>query len=162
MKRLLLTLLLALTLILPVASSRADSPPVPKPLAERVNLASHVFVGRAKRVRAVDRRGRLLKPEPTHTGTASGVMVELEVEVEEVMFPAAWKPLKRVKLYFGGGIFSIKEMRQGFLAKSYVYLVREYSDKGQSWLSASYPWYLVEELAKKEEIRRVLDQRLAS
>ena len=103
MKRLLLILSLALTLSLPFASSRADKPPFPKPLAERVNLATHVFVGRAKRVRAVDRQGRVLKPEPAHTGNASGVIVELEVEVEEVMFPTAWKPLKRLKVYFGGG-----------------------------------------------------------
>src|SRR5215471_10165497 len=110
---------LVFTFCFAATSTFADKPPLPKPLADRVNLATHIFMGKATSVRAVrEVAGTMqeLEPEPAHTGTSSGVMVELEVEVREVMFPSAWTPLGTVKVYFGGGIFSIKGLRENFLA----------------------------------------------
>lgn len=163
MKKSLITLFLIATFYLTAATSLADHPPPPKSLAERVNLATHVFIGKAKGMRAVKVvRGKIqrVRPEPMHTGTASGVSVELDVEVQEAMFPTSWKPPRTVKVYFGGGIFSIKEMRKGFLANRYVYLTRINSLNGKTIFGASYPWHLVESLDKRGEIMAVLEKRV--
>ncbi len=101
MKRSLVALFPILAVFLVTTSSFADHPPPPKSLTERVGLATHVFIGKAKGVRAVrvvDGRIQKVRPEPTHTGTASGVSVELDVEVQEVMFPTSWKPSRTVKV----------------------------------------------------------------
>ena len=156
---------LVFTLCFAAMSTFADKPPLPKPLAERVNLATHVFIGKAKSLRAVrEVAGTMqeLKPEPTHTGTASGVMVELEVEVHEVMFPASWNPAVTVKVYFGGGIFSIEKLRDYFLANEYVYLTKEISLKGEKLFIPSYPWSLTEGLDKKRDVIAALGKRVTN
>ena len=157
---------LIFTLCLAGTSTFADKPPLPKkPLSERVNLATHVFIGKAKSLRAVrEVAGTMqeLKPEPTHTGTASGVMVELDVEVQEVMFPASWNPSVTVKVYFGGGIFSIEKLREYFLANEYVYLTKDVSLNGERLFIPSYPWSLTEGLDKKQEIIAVLEKRVTN
>ena len=130
-----------------------------------MNLATHIFIAKATSVRAVrEVRGTIKKitPEPTHTGTASGVMVELKLTVEEVMFPASWQPPATTTVYFGGGIFSIKELRQSFLADRYVYLTKEASLNREKVFVPSYPWHLIEGLDKKPEISAVLARRVSN
>src|SRR6188474_3414652 len=88
MNRLLGSGLMLIGLCSSVVPSFAQKPPTPKPLAERVDLATHVFVGKAKIVRAcelVDGSLREVVPEPAYTGP--GVVLELEVNVEEQIFP---------------------------------------------------------------------------
>jgi len=155
---------LVLTLCFSPVFCKAQSPPVPLPLVERVNLATHVFVGRAKRLRV--RKlvgGRLFKvnAEPASTGINTGLVFELEVIVEEVLFPNKWKPSKMIKIIYGGGAFSIADSRKAFLAGEFVYLTRAASFGGQTYFVPSYALSLVEELSKKEEVLAVLRKRAA-
>ena len=162
MKKLTATLLLVLTSSLFLQPVYAEKPPLAKSLAERVDLATHVFVGRAKRVRVMQVvNGRLMRltPEPDHTGP--GVVLELEVNVQEVLSPGKWVPPRVTKVMYGGGIFEIKRLRERFLAGSLVYLTREKSFAGQTYYFASYPWHLVEGLDKREEIRSIIEKRVA-
>jgi hypothetical protein len=161
MMKLPISLLMLVFLSLSLPPVYAEKPPLPKPLAERVNLATHVFVGRAKSVRVVEVvDGRLVgvKPEPTNTST--GEALELEVEVQEVLFPATWEPARTIKITYSHGIVSVKELRESILAGSFVYLTRIGSFDGETHFFASYPWHLVEGLGKREEIKSILEKRV--
>src|SRR3954451_16632521 len=96
-----ISLLMVVILSLSLPPVYAEKPPLPKPLAERVNLATHVFVGRAKRVRVVEVvDGRLVSVKPEPTNTSTGVALELEVEVQEVLFPATWESARTVNIIY--------------------------------------------------------------
>jgi len=162
MNRLIGSGLLVLTLCLSFVSSYADKPPVPKPLAERVDLATHVFVGRAKSVQAcqmVDGKMQDVIPEPTHT--SSGVAIELEVDIEESLFPVTGESPKTVKIIFAPGIVSISDLRKAFLGESFVYLTQIKFFGGETFFLPSYPWHLVEKLSAKEAISAALEKRIA-
>ena len=165
MKNSRLALCLILTLCLSPALGQAQqAPPIPKPLAERVNLATHVFVGRAQRVRVrklVGGKLRKVQPVPAHTDYTSNVVFEIEVIVDEVLFPDKWKPSETIKLIYGGGIFSVNDTRKKLLAEKLVYLTRIVSFGGQAYFSASYGWNLVETFSKKSEVEALLNQRVA-
>jgi len=165
MKSLRLVLYLILTLCLsPALGNAQQAPPVPKPLAERVNLATHVFVGRAQRVRLrklVGGKLRKVKPVPDHTDYTSDVVFEIEVIVDEVLFPGKWKPSATIKLIYGGGMFSVSDTRKTLLGEKLVYLTRIVSFGGQAYFSASYGWNLVETFSKKGEVEALLNQRVA-
>jgi hypothetical protein len=161
MMKLPISLLTVVVLSLCLPPVYGEKPPLPKPLAERVNLATHVFVGRAKSVRVVELvDGRLVRVNPEPANTSTGVALELEVEVQEVLFPATWGPPRTVKVIYSHGIVSVKELRDSFLAGSFVYLTRIGFVDGQTHFFASYPWYLVEGLGKREEIKSILEKRV--
>ena len=161
MNKLPFTLLIVLTLSSSHRAIHAEKPPPPKTLAERVNMTTHVFVGKAKRVRVMELvNGRLVRviPEPKNTGP--GVVLELEVEIQEVLFPQTWKPPRVVKSVYSGGIVEVKKVREAFLTEGFVYLTREGAFNGQTYYFASYPWHLAEELDKREEIKSILERRV--
>jgi hypothetical protein len=57
---------------------------------------------------------------------------------------------------------SINGLRQNFLADRYVYLTKEISLNGEKIFISSYPWHLIENLDKKEEISAVLARRVSN
>ena len=113
-----------LILCLVTVSGLADTPPFPMSLSKRVNSATHIFVGKAKNVTVVRyadvKTGKVekVKPEPKVSGSASGVFFEIEVEIQEVLYPLSWKPSKIVKVHYRGGRFSIEEYRKSITENS--------------------------------------------
>ena len=162
MNRLLGSGLMLIGFCISVVPSFAQIPPKPKPLAERVDLATHVFVGRATTVRAcelVDGSLRELVPEPAHTGP--GITLELEVNVEEPLFPVTDNSPKTVEILFAPGFVSIKDARKALVGQQFIYLTRINSLGGQPFFFPSYPWHLVEKLSAREQIVAALEKRLA-
>jgi hypothetical protein len=104
--------------------------------------------------------GRLVRVTPEPNNTGPGVVIELEVEIQEVLFLQTWKPPRVVKTIYSGGIVEIKKVREAFLAEGFVYLTREVSFNGLAYYLASYPWHLEEELDKREEIKSILERRV--
>ncbi len=145
-----------------VVPSFAQIPPKPKPLAERVDLATHVFVGKATIVRAcelVDGSLREVVPEPAYTGP--GVVLELEVNVGEPLFPVTDDSPKTVEIVFAPGFVSIKDARKSLVGERFIYLTKINSLGGRPFFFPSYPWHLVEKLSAKEQILAALQRRLA-
>ena len=104
---------------------------------------------------------RKVQPVPAHTDYTSDVVFEIEVIVDEVLFPGKWKPSKTIKLIYGGGIFSVNDTRKALVAQKLVYLTRIVSFGGQAYYSASYGWDLVETLSKKGEVEALFNQCVA-
>jgi hypothetical protein len=104
--------------------------------------------------------GRLIRVTPEPNNTGPGVVLELDVEIQEVLFPRTWEPPRVVKSVYSGGIAPIKKIRDALLEKGFVYLTRERSFSGQTYYFASYPWHLAEGLDKREEIKSILERRV--
>jgi hypothetical protein len=128
-------------------AAHAVAPPVPLSLKERVQRASHVFVGVAVRLRVIDREtGKEVSPEPKSLERLS-YFAELEVRVVDVLRPADWKPKDKIMVRYGGGFFSVSALREG-LGHKFVYLTTQQD----SYFVPSYPWALTEPEEKRAEI----------
>jgi len=160
MNRLILSGLLLFTSCLLPALSFAEKPPPPKPLAERVNLSTRVFIGRAKRVQAckvIAGKIQEITPEPSHT--SPGIVLEIEATVEETLYPLGGQEPQTVTIIYAPGIIPIGEVRKALLAEDFVYLTRLQLFGADAFLIPSYPWHLVERLSAKAEIVAALKKR---
>jgi hypothetical protein len=160
MNRLIASGLVLLTLCLLPALNFAEKPPPPKPLAERVNLSTRVFVGRAKRVQACEViAGKIqeITPEPSHT--SPGIALEIDATVEETLYPLDGQEPQTVTIIYAPGIIPISEVRRALLAEDFVYLTRRQLFGADAFLVPSYPWHLVEKLSAKAEIVASLKKR---
>lgn len=168
MKNLFAAALSILSLCLTAVSVSADTPPFPMSLARRVDAATHIVVGKAKKVTAVrivdakTEKVKKVRPEPLRSGGGSGVFFEIEIEIQEVLYPALWKPVKTVKIHYYGGIFSVKKVRENLTQNDYIYLLTISSSNEDAFFRASYGWDLVEEVKKKKEIEAVLEKRVVN
>lgn len=156
--------------VAPVAIWASIAPPH-KTLAERVDLATHVVVGTAKKVKVVhgvenekqEVELREVKPEPETIVPSKGQYIEIEIEVEEVIYPLTWKAPKTVKYMFGGGWFGVKDVRQSTLNKKHLYLMQSnpYPElkKDESLFFPSYSWNLCDSVDEKADVIALLQQR---
>lgn len=165
MQKLFVALFLACTTFISPAFVWASSPPPRKTLAERVELATNVIIGTAKKVRVLELKdGKLqeVKPEPKNI-SPFGEVAEVTIEVDEVLYPLSWKPKKTVRYLFGGGHFEVERIRNDTVGKKLIYLMKlnEYGElKNESDIFfPSYEWHLAESLDKKADIQAVLETR---
>lgn len=140
-----------------------------KTLAERVDLATHVIIGTATKVRVmkivVGEDGKIERHEVVPTpDSLQGTYAEIEIEVEEVLYPAAWQPPKTILYGFGGGWFSVQDIRKDVLGKRLLYLMQDVppppEQAPESTFLPSYPWNLCESLEEKAEIQASLRARV--
>lgn len=148
----------------------ANTPPPRKTLAERVELATHVVIGTAKNVRVVEgitnekqeTEIQEVKPEPAII--APREYAEIEIEVEEVRYPAEWKAPKTVKYMFGGGWFEMKSIRDDTLDKKRIYLMQAnpYPElkNAEHIFFPSYEWNLCDTVDNRAEIVALLQERV--
>jgi len=112
-----------------------------------VQRSSHVFVGTATGLRVVEcTTGREITPPPKILDI--GQCAELHVTVHETLKPSGWSQKEPVTIRFGGGFFSVEDLRKQFLDKKLIYLTTQH----ESYFVDSYPWHLVEPLEKRAEI----------
>lgn len=126
----------------------AVAPPVPKPLNERVKMASHIFIGTAEDLWIIDRSGHKVEPQPKSTDF--GQAIEMSVRVDEALCPRGWHTNTNVRVLYGGGFFGTSDTHQRFVGKKLIYLTVQ----GNAWnrdFTASYGWDLAEPLDKKAE-----------
>jgi len=143
-----------------------STPPRRKTLAERVELATHVIVGTAKKVTVCEfKDGKIQKVEPEPEVIAPYEIAEVEIEVNEVLYPLPWKPKKTVRYFFRGGWFEVASIRSDTVGKKLIYLMKanEYEElKNESDVFfPSYDWNLAEQLEKKTEILAALEPKIA-
>jgi len=96
-----------------------------------------------------------MSPEPRNLGL--GEVAELEVRVVEVMKPKNWEPKEKIKVWYGGGFFEVKQLRKDLIDKKLIYLVID----NNSHFVPSYPWNLTDPLEKQVEIETLVKRGLA-
>jgi hypothetical protein len=150
---------------------QASSPPPAKTFAERVDMATHVIIGTAKSVKVVqigDNADGSIKvqeviPEPEHLDP-SGRFAEIEIEVNEVLFPTQWKAPKTVRYLFGGGHFEVKSIREDVLNEQHLFLMQTSPHaapkNAQDIFFPSYGWHLYDSVESKAEVQKYLKPRI--
>jgi hypothetical protein len=139
----------------------AVTPRRQKTLAERVALASHVFVATAKSARVVkivEGKVQEIKPEPKTLDPNE--FVELELEIGEVLYPTDFKPAGKIKYLFGGGLFSVSDIRKDTLDKRLIYVACVSDKLKEPYFHQSYGWQLCDSLEQKKEIQELLQKRV--
>ena len=155
--------LVFVSLLVGPSFAHAVNPPPNVTLDLRVSRASHVFVGIAKQARVVDvRRGERIIPEPKVLEL--GQAMELKVQVKDVMKPNRWRPKgilnfrRMIKVRYGGGYFSVKEIRERLLKKPLIYL----TIKESSYFQPSYPWNLTVDLENRSRVLNLINEQSES
>ena len=128
----------------------AMPPMFPKPLPERVKLASHIFVGTATNLWVTDEKGRRVSPEPD--GLQIGQRALVAVEVIEVLRPQGWKPATNVIVQLPSAFFSPRQLRGDLVDKKLIYL----TVGNGTFFGPSYGWNWAEPLDKKAEIAEII------
>ena len=141
--------LILVGLVIAFAAASAITPPPPLPLKERVQRASHIFVGTALTLRVVDKNGEV-KPQPKTLDIGQGA--EMQVRVDEVLTPGAWHPKEPVIVGFAGGFFSVQQMQKDFVGKKLIFVTTQ----NAAGFGPSYPWHLTEPLDKRAEIEGII------
>jgi hypothetical protein len=145
--------LLAVTMIVSWRIASATTPPRPRPLDERVQMASHIFVGVAEDVWIVYRNGDKVEPQPQVTDL--GQLIEMSVRVDEVLYPGDWRTNASVRVLYGADFFGTSDTHKQFVGKKLIYLTVQRNGQNTNFV-ASYGWSLTEPLDKRNEIETLI------
>lgn len=132
----------------------ASQPMEPRPLKERVESATYIFVGVIEKIIAVDENFREI-PDDKLPEISNFVL--LQVRVKESLTSPDWHPSKPVIAGFGGIWMSVKEMKERQTGESAVFLTNMVQIP--QWgpvLVPSYGYFLNEPMEKKAEIQKLL------
>ena len=122
----------------------------PLPLSERVKRADHIFLGTCEKMVVTDETGQAVVPEPKVLD--HGQAIDMLVRVQEVFRPVGWTTNMPVTVRFGGGFFSVKDIREQFSNRQFIYIV----SKRNSHFTPSYQWSFPEPLEKRADIEKAL------
>ena len=76
----------------------------------------------------------------------------MSVKVIEALLPKNWSPTNNVKYIFGGGLFSVKDLRRDLIGKKLIYLTVQ---SGPAF-KTSYGWHVTDSLESKDEIKKII------
>lgn len=135
------------TLLLSASFSVFATSPPPKATFEQVICkASHVFVGTARNFRVVE----VLKdpgcndPSIDQSYLNMCTAVQVTVTVQELLFPIPWDAPRKIEFRFGGGLFSIAELKKDLNNKRLLFhVVRDTQSLSPVYIT-SHPWQLGE------------------
>jgi hypothetical protein len=147
-------------LVLGTMCCLAISPPLPKSLAARLDLATHVVVGVVRELTVVtitNGTARRADPPPAQLGLET--TTESEIEVKEVLWPPDFKADGLLKYRFGGGFFGVDDLRRDTVGKTNIFILTQCKDKDGICFGPSYAWNLCESVNSREEIIELLRKR---
>jgi hypothetical protein len=153
----------ALWLLLLSVLAWSDENPADASIA--VEHSSHIVIGTVKNVAVVSLyNGILYKLNPEPRQLTSYTAAQLEVQVDEVLYPPGWTPPRTIKYLFGGGLLSVAQIKNETLNKQSIFLLQAQSDnKIMDNNPIFYPGYenrLALPLKAKADIKNHIARRL--
>ena len=154
-----------LSLVMLGATAQATTPPVYASFEEQICRASHVFIGTAQNFRVVTDDGQSCADKPPQDQGALTIygLVEVDDQIDTVLYPSNWKPAGRVLYQFGGGLFNIASLRQDLEGKRRLIHVVEKSgpdpdvfESSQAWVLSVFPEDEAQVVAALEKCKRPL------
>jgi hypothetical protein len=111
------------------AAVLADNVAAQAELERSVAQSSHIVIGTATDVAVVSLYNGLLyrlNPEPAQL--TSYTAAQLQLQVNEVLYPPGWQPIGTIKYLFGGGLLPLAQIKSDTLNKRMIYLLRAQDD----------------------------------
>jgi hypothetical protein len=127
-------------------SASATTPPQDVPFETTVCMATHIFIGTASDFKVVPISGCDTRGDRNHLSMCEEVQVS--VAVSEVITPVGWKPAAPVIFRFGGGFFSVPNLRNDLLGKPRYFITKQSPD---GVFRTSYGWNLGTEAIPEAE-----------
>jgi hypothetical protein len=141
-------------------SSDATTPPPSATFATKLCRATHVFIGTAHNFRVVatappSEQCAAMGPETLSPCQA----VEVDVAVEEVLWPTDWRPTRPITYRFGGGLFSIRDLQRDLEGNRLLFhTVRANVGGANDIFTTSYEWSLARSATSRDEAATLLGQ----
>ena len=135
------------------------------PLVSGVDQSTHIVIGTVRRVSVVSFYNDILyrlNPEPRLLNSYTAA--QLEMDIDEVLYPPGWKPSKGVKYLFGDGMFTVEHIREGTLDKRLIFFMRAQDDN--KILDRDYIFYATDAsplgvpAESADQVRRLIEQRM--
>jgi len=139
--------------------------PAPTPLDSTVDQATHIVIGTVRRVSVVSFYNNLLyrlSPEPRML--FSYTAAQLEMDVDEVLYPPGWKPTRGVKYLFGDGMIPVADIRGDTQGQRRIFFMREQVDN--KILDKDYIFYSTDTRPlglpeqSVDQVRRLVETRI--
>jgi hypothetical protein len=95
-----------------------------------VDTASHIVVGTVQDVAVVSFYNNLLyrlNPEPRHL--TSYTAAQLQIVVDEVLYPPHWTPAGTIKYLFGDSLYPLARIKHDTLGKRLIFVLQEQKDR---------------------------------
>ena len=147
------------------ATSAAAAEPAAENIAKTVDQSTHIVVGTVRNVSVVSFYNDILyrlNPEPRLL--TSYTAAQLQMDIDEVLYPRNWKPEKGAKYLFGDGLFPVAQIRDETLGQRRIYFLRV--QEGGKIVDRDYIFFAADEwplgLPEKyrEPVKRAIEARL--
>lgn len=135
----------------------ATTPPLAASFEKKVCMADSIAVGQASKFKIVRLPECKYRGDRKHLGICDEVQVQ--VAVQEVLRPGSLGQAKTFTFRFGGGLFSVDDLRADLLqGPRYFFLLPAPGDKLPVFRT-SYPWFLGVSATPENalEVRKALD-----
>lgn len=120
----------------------AMAPPPRISTEQWICSASHIVSGRATNFRVVTPAKGCGSWSTFSEALNPCQFVEVDIEIQAVVKPIDWKP-SSLTYQFGGGLFSIKDLRNDLDGKELLFLMKPLRvEAGNEWHGPAYPWRL--------------------
>jgi hypothetical protein len=146
------------------AAVLADNVAAQAELERSVAQSSHIVIGTATDVAVVSLYNGLLyrlNPEPAQL--TSYTAAQLQLEVNEVLYPPGWQPIGTIKYLFGGGLLPLAQIKSDTLNKRMIYLLRAQDDNkirdNSPLFYAGSDAHLAVSMQSVERVRKLLAKR---
>ena len=145
--------------------SGAASAETVAPLASGVDQSTHIVIGTVRRVSVVSFYNDILyrlNPEPRLLNSYTAA--QLEMDIDEVLYPPGWKPAKGVKYLFGDGLFTVAHIRDDTVDKRLIFFMRAQDDN--KILDRDYIFYATDasplgvSTQSVDKVRRLIEERI--
>jgi len=122
----------------------ATSPPPRATFEQVICKASHVFVGTAKNFRVVEvaKDPGCSDPSIDRSFLTMCTAIQATVSVQEALFPIPWDVPKNIEFRFGGGLFSIDELKKDLINRKRLFHVIRDTQSLSAVYIPSHPWQL--------------------
>lgn len=141
--------LTALAIFLLLATAvQAEPPKRGRPLEDKVCLATHIFIGSTLNYREIS----LCAKHVAEADRAACRHAEVDVKVEDVLWPPNWLPDDTVRYRYGGGNFNMKLVRASLETQRMLFLVVESMEDKQQVFRTSYGWFMAATPFDREQV----------
>lgn len=135
-------------LLLLATAVQADPPHRGRPLEDKVCLATHIFIGTTVNYREIS----LCAKHVDERDRAACRHAEVDVQVEDVLWPPDWHPDDTVRYRYGGGNFNMKLVRADLETQRKLFLVVESVEDKQRVFRTSYGWFMAATPFDREQV----------
>lgn len=129
-------------------------------MKKKICSASKVVIGEAFNFKVVNNdfcSEARERPKGDFAGTLDWCeSIEVEITIEEVLYPLSLEPGGNLIYRFGGGLFSVEKLYEDLSDNKGIFSLVQVEESGKTMHRPSYEWFLKTGLEHKEQVLEIL------